>query len=79
MDDDFWKSYEEDSLREAKEIRQLMKKNPGASPGADAKLERWARMLEGDEKALIELLIERGMAKKEDFNFMEKEFFNDEG
>lgn len=32
------------------------------------KLERWKRMERGDKKALVEIMIERGMATKEDFH-----------
>lgn len=38
---------------------------------AEIKLERWLKMLGGDTEALIEIMIERGMATKEDF---EEEF-----
>jgi uncharacterized protein YhaN len=31
------------------------------------KLERWKRMERGDKTALVEIMIERGMATKEDF------------
>ncbi|MFI0436157.1 MAG: hypothetical protein ACH350_10640 [Parachlamydiaceae bacterium] len=34
---------------------------------AKRRLARWRRMMKGDTQALIEIMIERGMAKKEDF------------
>ena len=34
----------------------------------EQRMQRWERMLKGDSRALIEIMIERGMAKKEDFD-----------
>ena len=39
---------------------------------AEAKLERWQRMITGDTKALVEIMVERNLATREDF----PEFFN---
>lgn len=41
---------------------------------AEAKLERWQRMIAGDTKALVEIMVERNMATREDF----PEFFVEE-
>lgn len=34
---------------------------------SEIKLQRWLKMLGGDTEALIEIIIERGMATKDDF------------
>ncbi len=41
---------------------------------AEAKLERWKRMMNGDTKALVEIMVERNIATREDF----PEFFVEE-
>lgn len=39
----------------------------------EAKLERWERMMNGDTKALVEIMVDREMATREDFpEFFEK-------
>lgn len=34
---------------------------------AQKKLNKWNRMLAGDKRALLEIMVERGMAKRSDF------------
>jgi len=46
-----------ENIDEMRKLKQSAKK----------KLARWRKMMQGDTQALIEIMIERGMAKKEDF------------
>ena len=62
---DFDEWYEKENAIEIQKYQNLLKED--LSDTLRAKLERWLRMLKGDEKALIELSIEWGLATAEDF------------
>lgn len=54
-------------MKNNKKSREKEAKRRKLIAEVDRKLELWERMKNGDTKALIEITIERGMAKKEDF------------
>lgn len=62
---DFDEWVDQENARAIKKYETLL--NDDLPDGMREKLECWLRMLKGDYKSLIEIMIERGMATKEDF------------
>lgn len=54
-------------MKNERKAREKEEKRQKIIQRAEEKLARWNRMLAGDYTALVELMVERGMATKEDF------------